>query len=189
MGVTLVSGEVTRLLERWSGGDERALEELWPLVYRELRRLAAHYLRGERKDHTLQPTALVHEAYLRVLDMRHIDWQNRAHFIGLAAQMMRRVLVDHARARDAGKRGGGARPVSLSEADTLMPAINPDLLALGEALDRLEEAYPEKGRVVELRFFGGLSIEETAKVLGVSTPTVERDWRFAKAWLHAALTG
>jgi RNA polymerase sigma factor (TIGR02999 family) len=188
VGITLVSGEVTRLLEEWGGGDERALEELWPLVYRELRRLAAHRLRGERKDHTLQPTALVHEAYLRVLDMRHIGWQNRAHFIGVAGQMMRRILVDHARERDAEKRGGGVRPVSLAKANPLTPAMNPDLLALGEALDRLEEAYPEKGKVVELRFFGGLSIEETAKVLGVSTPTVERDWRFAKAWLHAALT-
>lgn len=189
MGVTLVTDEVTRLLEEWGGGDERAMEELWRLVYRELRRLAASYLRGERKDHTLQPTALVHEAYLRVLDMRHIDWQNRAHFIGVTAQMMRRVLVDHARERDAEKRGGGARPVSFSKADPLTPVLNPDLLALDEALDRLEKAYPEKGRVVELRFFGGLTIEETAQVLGVSTPTVERDWRFAKAWLRAALTG
>lgn len=189
MSVTLVTGEVTRLLEDWGGGDERAFEELWQLVYHELRRLAASYLRGEREDHVLQPTALVHEAYLRVLDMRHIGWQSRAHFIGVAAQMMRRVLVDHARERDAEKRGGGVRPVSFSEADLLTPAMNLDLLALGEALDRLEEAYPEKCRVVELRFFGGLSIEETAHILGVSTPTVERDWRFARAWLHAALTG
>ena len=175
--------EVTRILQEWnSGGDAHA--RLMPLVYDELRRLAASYLRRERSDHTLQPTALVHEAYLRLVDQRRIEWRGRAHFYGVAAQVMRRILIDHARARAAEKRAGGGRRLSLDEAALLPEERAADLLALDEALKLLTEKDERKGRVVELRFFGGLSVEETAEVLGVHRATVERDWVVAKAWLY-----
>jgi RNA polymerase sigma factor (TIGR02999 family) len=157
---------------------------LLPLVYAELRRLAASYLRRERPDHTLQPTALVHEAYLRLVDQTQARWQNRAHFLGVAAQMMRRILVDHARGHRAEKRGGDFQILSLDENIDVSGERAADLVALDEALKRLAELDPQKSRVVELRFFGGLSVEETAEVLGVSAPTVKRQWRMAKAWLY-----
>jgi len=179
---------VTQLLAEWSNGDESALEKLTPFVYNELRRLAAHYLRHERTDQTLQATALVHEAYIQLLDMQHVQCHNRAHFIGIAAQMMRRILVDHARRHDAAKRGHDAFKVSLSRAERIVAEKDVNLLALDEALEKLAEDYPRQAQVVELRFFGGLSSEETANVqkaggAETSTRTVERDWRFARAWL------
>ena len=179
---------VTQLLGEWSNGDESALEKLTPFVYHELRRLASHYLRQERPDHTLQATALVHEAYIQLLDMQHVQWHNRAHFIGIAAQMMRRILVDHARRHDAAKRGHDAFKVSLSRAERIVAEKDVNLVALDEALEKLAEDYPRQAQVVELRFFGGLSSEETANVqkaggAETSTRTVERDWRFARAWL------
>ncbi|MDT7541889.1 MAG: hypothetical protein QOE33_1793 [Acidobacteriota bacterium] len=175
--------EVTKLLVQLTDGDGAAMEELLPLVYAELRRLAASYLRRERSDHTLQPTALVHEAYLRMVDQTQVRWQNRAHFFGVAAQMMRRILVDHARSQHAEKRGGDAQKLSLDENIDVSGERAAELVALDEALSRLAEIDPQKSRVVELRFFGGLSVEETAEVLGVSAPTVKRHWRLAKAWL------
>lgn len=170
------------------GGDgQPARDELIALVYDELRRLAAAYLKRERPDHTLQPTALVHEAYIRLIGQEGVRWQNRSHFIGVAAQMMRRVLLDHARGRNRDKRGGGEPRLSLAEADRFAFDEAVDLIALDEALERLSRSYPQKARVVELRFFGGLSIEEAASVLGVSDSTVERDWKFARAWLLGEL--
>ena len=165
-------------------GDDGALGELLPLVYAELRRLAAGYLRRERPGHTLQPTALVNEAYLRLVDQTQVRWQNRAHFLGVAAQMMRRILVDHARGQRAEKRGGEIQKLSLDENIDVSGERAADLVALDEALKRLAELDPQKSRIVELRFFGGLSVEETAEVLGVSAPTVKRQWRMAKAWLY-----
>lgn len=179
---------VTRLLADLQRGDRSALDELLPIVYDELRRLADSYLSRERPDHTLQPTALVHEAYLRLVDQREVNWQNRAQFFGLAAEMMRRILVNHARDRRAAKRGGGARRLSLDEAVSFFEQRDVELVALDEALNRLAALDPQQGRIVELRFFGGLSIEETAEVLAVSPATVKRDWRMAKAWLHRAMT-
>ena len=176
--------DVTQLLARWSGGDREALEQLLPLVYRELRQLADRYLRRERSDHTLQATALVHEAYLKLIDQQNVRWQNRAHFFGVAAQMMRRILVDHARSSQAEKRGGEFQKFSLDENIDVSGERASDLVALDEALERLAQLDPQKARVVELRFFGGLSVEETAEVLGVSAPTVKRQWRMAKAWLY-----
>jgi RNA polymerase sigma factor (TIGR02999 family) len=176
--------EVTRLLIRLTDGENAVLDDLLPLVYAELRRLAASYLRRERHGHTLQPTALVHEAYLRMVDQTQVRWQNRAHFFGVAAQMMRRILVDHARSQQAEKRGGEFQKLSLDENIDVSGERASDLVALDEALDRLAVIDPQKGRVVELRFFGGLSVEETAEVLGVSAPTVKRQWRMAKAWLY-----
>ncbi|HEX7317646.1 MAG TPA: sigma-70 family RNA polymerase sigma factor [Pyrinomonadaceae bacterium] len=176
--------EVTRLLADWNSGDESALDRLMPLVYAELRRLARLHLRHERPGHTIQPTALINEAYLRLVDLKDVHWQNRAHFFGIAAQAMRRVLVDHARARLAHKRGGGALQVSLAEVAAVAEAPTADLLALDEALEELAKVDPRKARVVELRFFGGLSVEETAEVLKVSAATVIHDWRMAKAWLY-----
>ena len=178
---------VTQLLEKWSNGDRAALDELMPLVYDELRRLAGGYLRRERSDHTLQPTALVNEAYLLLVDQRHARWQNRAQFIGVAAQMMRRILVDHARAHQAAKRGGTNFTMALSQADHLAGKADVDLLAIHDALDRLIIIDPQQSRIVELRFFGGLTIEETAEVLKVSHATVERDWKMARAWLRREL--
>jgi RNA polymerase sigma factor (TIGR02999 family) len=176
--------EVTKLLFRLTDGDGAVLDELLPLVYAELRRLASSYLRRERQNHTLQPTALVHEAYLRMIDQTQAQWQNRAHFFGVAAQMMRRILVDHARAQQADKRGGEFQKLSLDE-NIDVPGNRPEeLVALDDALKRLAEIDPQKSRLVELRFFGGLSVEETAEVLGVSVPTVKRHWRMAKAWLY-----
>lgn len=177
--------DVTRLLVRLTDGDRGVLDELLPVVYAELRRLAASYLRRERANHTLQPTALVHEAYLRLVDQTQVQWQNRAHFFGVAAQMMRRILVDHARAHDAEKRGGEFQKLSLDEnVDVSGGGRDLNLVALDEALDRLAALDPQKSKIVELRFFGGLSVEETAEVLGVSAPTVKRQWRMAKAWLY-----
>jgi RNA polymerase sigma-70 factor (ECF subfamily) len=175
--------EVTQLLVKVSEGDQAALNELLPLVYGELRRLADRYLRRERSDHTLQATALVNEAYLRLVD-QNVPWQNRAHFFGVAAEMMRRILVDHAREHKAQKRGSGGVKLSLDEAINMSDERATDLIALDEALNALAEFDPQKSRIVELRFFAGLSIEETAKVLGVGTATVIRQWRMAKAWLY-----
>jgi len=176
--------EVTRLLIRLTEGDNAALDALLPAVYDELRRLAANYLRRERVGHTLQPTALVHEAYLRLVDQTRVEWQNRAHFFGVAAQMMRRILVDHARGQQAEKRGGDVQKISLDENIDVSALRASELVALDEALERLAELDPQKSRLVELRFFGGLSVEETAEVMGVSAPTVKRHWRLAKAWLY-----
>lgn len=179
--------EVTELLQQWSNGQEQALERLLPQIHGELRKLAASYLRKERPDHTLQPTALVNEAFLKLVDQRSAKWQNRAHFFGIAAQAMRRILVDHARAHAAGKRGGAMRRVPLDGADLAGPATDVDLLALDEALTRLARLDPQQSRVVELRFFGGLTLEETAEVMHSSPATVGREWRMAKAWLAAEL--
>jgi RNA polymerase sigma-70 factor (ECF subfamily) len=179
---------VTQLLERWSQGDKEALEQLMPLVYDELHRLAGAYLRRERRDHTLQPTALVNEAYLRLIDQRHAHWQNRSQFFGIAAQLMRRVLVDHARAHRAEKRGGPQEDLSLSHARHFGQQPDIAVLTLHDALTRLAEIDPEQGRIVELRFFGGLTIEETAEVVHTSHATVEREWKMARAWLRRELT-
>jgi RNA polymerase sigma factor (TIGR02999 family) len=175
--------EVTQLLVKLSDGDRSALDDLLPLVYDELRRLADRYLRRERSDHTLQATALVNEAYLRLVD-QNVPWQNRAHFFGVAAEMMRRILVDHARSHQAQKRGSGGVKLSLDEAINMSDERATDLIALDEALTALAEFDQQKSRIVELRFFAGLSIEETAKVLGIGTATVIRQWKMAKAWLY-----
>jgi RNA polymerase sigma factor (TIGR02999 family) len=180
--------EVTQLLVDWSNGDEAALDKLLPLVNAELRRLAARYMRRETPGHTLQTSALVNEAYLRLVDQRHVRWQNRTHFFGIAAQLMRRILIDHARSHHYAKRGGGALKVSLDEAAAATEARSAELLAVDEALEKLTALDARKGRIVELRFFGGLSLEETAEVMGISSPTVQREWRAAKAWLHRMLT-
>lgn len=179
--------EVTELLQLWSDGRKDALDRLLPQIYAELRRLASSYLRRERHDHTLQATALVHEAFLKLVDQRAVRWQNRAHFFGIAAQAMRRILVDHARAHAAGKRGDPARRVSLDEALVLTDMPNVDLLALDEVLTRLAALDPQQSRVVELRFFGGLTMDETAEVLHISPATVGREWTLARAWLYAEL--
>lgn len=179
---------VTQLLVKWGGGDKAALEELMPLVYSELRRLARNYLRGERQNHTLQPTALVNEAYLRLVDQKTAHWQNRAQFYGVAAQLMRRILVDHARQHQAAKRGGPSQErLSITSAGQLGEKPDLDLLALHEALRELKKFDPQQERIVELRFFGGLSIEGTAEVLGIGHATVERDWKMARAWLRRKL--
>ena len=179
---------VTQLLVDWSKGDQAALERLMPLVYSELRRLATNYLRKERQGHTLQPTALVNEAYLKLVDQRNAKWQNRAQFFGISAQLMRRILVDHARQHQAAKRGGvDQQRLSITSAERLMKQSEVDLLALNEALDELTKMDPQQGRIVELKFFGGLSIEETAEVLGIGHATVERDWKMARAWLRKQL--
>jgi RNA polymerase sigma factor (TIGR02999 family) len=176
--------QVTRLLRDWSNGDQSALDRLTPLVYGELRRLAGRYLRKERPDHTLQSTALVHEAFIRLVDQRDVKWQNRAHFFGVAAQMIRRILVDHARGRHASKRGSGAPKLSLDEALATPERKDLDLIALDDALNSLAKIDPQQARIVELRFFTGLTVEETAEVLGISPATVKRDWVTAKAWLY-----
>jgi RNA polymerase sigma factor (TIGR02999 family) len=178
---------VTALLGEWSRGNEGALNQLLPLVYAELRRMAARQLRRERSNHTLQPTALVHEVYLRLVDQRQVDWQDRAHFLGVAARVMRRILVDHARRHGARKRGDGVQCVSLGVVEE--PAASSDLpvLALDQVLSRLETADPDLARIVELRAFGGLTIDEAAHVLKVSPSTAKRDWRTARAWLHREL--
>jgi RNA polymerase sigma factor (TIGR02999 family) len=178
---------VTALLDDWNRGNQRALEQLLPLVYAELRRIAARQLRRERVAHSLQPTALVHEAYLRLVDQRHVGWQSRAHFFGVAAQIMRRILVDHARRHKAGKRGEGVRSVSIDEAREVPAGNEIPILALDHALGRLEKLDAELARIVELRAFGGLTIEEAAHVLNVSPSTAKRDWRTAKAWLTREL--
>ena len=180
--------EVTQLLLDWSDGNQAALDQLLPLVYRELRRLAHQYLRKERAGHTLQTTDLVHEAYLRLVDQHRVHWQNRAHFFGVAAQLMRRILVDRARRARRAKRGGGVPKASLDQAALVAREATVDIIALDEALSRLAEIDGRKARVVELRFFGGLEVEETAAFLKVSPMTVMREWKMAKAWLHRALS-
>ena len=176
--------QITQLLRDWGNGDETARDQLIPLVYEELRRMAHTHMRKERPGHTLQTSALVHEAYVRLVDQTAVEWQNRAHFYGIAAQMMRRILVDHARARQYAKRGGAARPVSLEEGAIVSEERTAEVVALDEALADLAAVDQRKSQIVELRFFGGLSIEETAGVLAVSPGTVMRDWTLAKAWLR-----
>jgi RNA polymerase sigma-70 factor (ECF subfamily) len=180
---------VTQLLIDLGNGDEGALNQVLPHIYDELRRLAGYYMSRERPDHTLQPTALLHEAYLRLIDQRRVDWKNRAQFFGLAANMMRRVLVNHARDRAAGKRGGGAAKVTVSLAAGVFEQPDIDVIAVDEALEKLAELDPRKSRIVEFKFFSGLTTQEIAEVLGISTATVEREWTFARAWLYNALTG
>ena len=174
---------VTRLLRAWSDGDQAALDSLLPLVEAELRRLARGYMSRERRGHTLQTTALVNEAFIRLVGARKISWQDRAHFLGIAARLMRRVLVDHARVRGVQKRGGGGYHVALDEDMAVSPPTDVDLLALDRALQALGAVDERKGRVIEMRFFGGMTVEETAEALGVSPDTVKRDWRLAKLWL------
>jgi len=181
-------GEVTQLLIDWNNGNQAALDKLMPLVYEELHRLAHQYMSREGPGHTLQTTELLNEAYLRLVDQKQAAWQNRAQFIGIAAQLMRRVLIDHARSRASEKRGGAARPVPLDQAAVLSPAQAEEVLAVDEALQRLSDVDPRKGRIVELRYFGGLTVAETAEVLKISPITVMRDWSFAKAWLHRELS-
>ena len=176
--------EITRLLVAWSDGDETALEALTPLVYEELHRLAHHYMSHERPGHTLQTSALVNEAYVRLVDWKNVRWQNRAHFFAVAAQIMRHILVDHARSYGCEKRGAGAQRVGLDDAQVFSEERAGELVALDEALTNLATVDPRKSRIVELRFFGGLSIEEAPEVLKVSPATVRRDWSLARAWLH-----
>ena len=184
---TVSRNEVTLLLKAWSEGDESVLEKLTPLIYAELYRLARRSMQRERPDHTLETGALRNEAYLRLVQWKSARWQNRNHFYAVASQMMRRVLVDHARSRGYQKRGGGARSISLDESIVITPKEGPDLVTLDEALERLTAMNVRLGKVVELRFFGGLSVEETAAVLDVSPFTVLRDWKLAKAWLYREL--
>jgi RNA polymerase sigma factor (TIGR02999 family) len=179
---------VTQLLVAWRGGDGAALDRLAPLVYAELHRIAHRYMRDERKNHELQTTALVNEAYLRLIDVTRVDWQSRNHFFAVSATIMRRILVEAARRRGADKRGGDASHVVLDEFAVAAPERGVDVVALDEALEQLHAMAPRKARVVELRYFGGLSVEETADVLGVSVETVMRDWRMAKLWLQRELT-
>ena len=176
--------EVSQLVLDWANGDQAALDKLMPLVYDELRRVAHQYMRREHPGHTLQTTALVDEAYLRLVDQTHTHWKNRAQFFGIAAQLMRRILVDHARSHLYAKRGGGAHKIALDEVAVLSPERGADLIALDDALKRLSAIDPRKCRVVELRYFGGLSVEETSEILDVSAITVKRDWLVAKAWLR-----
>jgi RNA polymerase sigma-70 factor (ECF subfamily) len=186
--VTPSPQEVTQLLIDWSNGDKAALDKLMPVVYSELRRLASHYMRQERSGHTLQSTALVNEAYVRLAECQGTRWQDRAHFFAVAAQVMRHVLIDHARRYKYVKRGAGAVKVSLDEAAVLTQERAGDLIALDEALKSLEQIDPRKSRVVEMRFFGGLSIDETAEVMKLSSMTIQREWRWAKAYLYREVT-
>lgn len=180
--------ELTQLLIAWSDGDRAALEKLTPLVYEELRRLAHSYMSRERKGHTLQTTALVHEAYLRLFNREEIHWQNRAHFFAIAAQLMRRILVDHARSNASQKRGGQAQKVSLDEAAVISQERGSEVIALDEALKGLAVIDPQQSSIVELRFFGGLSVDETAEVLSLSPATIKREWSSAKLWLHREIS-
>jgi RNA polymerase sigma factor (TIGR02999 family) len=184
---TPASAELTKLLLAWGAGDEQALDQLLPVVYRELHRMARGYMAAERPDHTLQASALVNEVYLKLVDVRQMKWQNRAHFFGVSAQLMRRILVDFARRRHYLKRGGGVLPVTLNEGLDMSAAKTTDLVALDDALNALADVDLRKVRVVELRFFAGLTVEQTAEVLKVSIDTVARDWRLAKVWLHQEL--
>ncbi len=184
---SLDTPEITQLLVAWNKGDQSALERLTPLVHGELHRLAKRYMAGERQGHILQTTALVNEAFTRLIDWRNVEWQNRAHFFGLAAQIMRRILVDYARARNREKRGGGEIQVSLSDAANVPSGRSPDLVAVDDALQTLEKLDARQARVVELRFFAGLSMDETAEALRVSLSTVKRDWSLASAWLFREL--
>jgi RNA polymerase sigma-70 factor, ECF subfamily len=179
--------DVSSLLRAWSAGDSGALDRLTPVVYDELRRLARYYMRGERPGHSLQPTALVHEAYTRLVDYKRMQWQDRAHFFAVSAQVMRRILVEHARRHNV-KRGAGIRHVALDETAIIRSGEDPDLLALDDAMNALAAIDPRKVQVVEMRFFGGLSVEETAQVLKVSTVTVKRDWKAARIWLYRELS-
>ena len=181
-------GEITQLLIDYGAGKREVLDEILPLVYDELRRIAANYLNRERADHTLQPTALVHEAYLRLVNQHSVDWRNRAQFYGLAAQMMRRILVNHAEKKRAEKRGSDGEKVSFDETIAVTDELNLDLLALDEALNLLAEMDVEKARLVEMKFFGGMTIQEIAEVTKKSTATVEREWAFARGWLLKTLT-
>ena len=180
---------ITQLLVKWSDGDKAALDELMPIVYETLRKLAAGYLRRERRNHSLQPTALVHEAYVRLVDQQTADWQNRAQFFGMASKLMRHILVDYARERMAAKRGGEQLRLSLTKADRIGRKSNVELMALNDALNELAEVKPSHARIIEMRFFGGLTIEETALAMGISHTTVERDWSFARAWLRREMKG
>ena len=184
----LMSQQITQLLLAWGNGDEAALGQLMPLVYNELRKVAARHLRRQHSNHTLQTTALVNEVYMRLIDSNQVRWQNRAHFFAVSAQLMRRILVDFARARHNLKRGGGAQQVSLDEALVVAPERGADLLALDEALTRLQALNARQAQVVELRYFGGLNEEETAEALKVSLRTVQRDWNLARLWLYRELT-
>jgi len=181
-------GDITGLLKAWTEGDQTALEKLTPIVYKELHRLAGRYMKGERPGHSLQTTDLVNEAYMRLVDYKRMEWQNRAHFFAVSAQLIRRILVDHARRRNL-KRGGGIQHVSLDEAAVAGGGRSADLVALDDAMKALAQFDPRKEQVVEMRFFGGLSVEETAEVLKISTVTVMRDWSTAKAWLYRQLGG
>lgn len=181
------SPEITSLLVRLSEGDRSAVSELAPVVYNELRHLAAHYMRRERPDHTLQATALVHEAYMRLVEQRQANWQNRAHFFGVAAQLMRRILVDHARSRAREKRRGEQQKISLDEVVVMSPDKLEEVLVIDQVLGRLEKRDARQSQIVELKFFGGLSTEETAEALGTSPRTVEREWALARAWLYMQL--
>ena len=180
---SLTPQDLTALLVKWRNGDRSALDQKTPLLYEELRRLARHFLAAERSDHTLQPTALVHEAYLRLIDQHSVDWRNRAHFLAIAATMMRRILINHAEAHRAAKREGSVQMLSLEDAFGIFTDPRVDLLDLNAALDRLSGLDPQQGRVVELRYFGGLSIEETAEALEISPATVKREWSTARLWL------
>lgn len=182
------SDQITQMLIELTDGNTEVVNQILPHIYDELRRLAGSYLRRERSDHTLQPTALVHEAYMKLVDQKAVKWQNRAHFFGIAAQVMRRILMDHARKHKAEKRGGDADKLPLEEEILLVSQESSNqLLALDEALETLARLDPQKAKIVELRYFGGLSIEETAEVMGVSVPTINRQWRMAKAWLYGQL--
>src|ERR1051326_3634632 len=182
-----ITSETTQLLRAWAEGDRKALERLTPRVYRTLRRIAGSHMQGEHQGQTLQATALVHEAYLELIDIKNVRWEHRAHFFAISAQIMRRILLDRARQRLAAKRGGGAKRGNLDELPDLGGSRARELIQLDEALDSLAELEARKARVVELRFFGGLSVEETAEVLAVSPETVMRDWKFARSWLQAQL--
>ena len=181
--------EITQLLAEWSNGNQTALDKLYPLVYDELHKMANRYMKRERKDHTLQTTALINEAYVRMVDQKNVHWENRAHFFAISAQIMRRILIDHARRHHYAKRGGGALKVSLDETAIVAGDPASDMLLLDEALNRLAEMDPRRGQVVELRYFGGLNNEEIAGVLKISENTVTRDWNMARAWLYQELSG
>ena len=185
---SLPSQEITQLLVDWGNGNQAALDRLMPLVYTELRQLAHSYMRRERPDHTMQTTALIHEAYLRLVDQTQVRWENQTHFFGIAARLMRQILIERARSHLRAKRGGGAGTISLDEAALVSQARATELLALDDALERLAAIDWRKSRVVELRFFGGLSVEEAARVLNIAPNTVLRDWRLAKAWLHREIS-
>ena len=181
--------DITQFLRDWSDGDPEALERAWPLIYREMRAMAARMMQGERRDHTLQATDLVHEAFLRLVDQRRVRWQDRRHFFAIAARMMRRILVNHARRRASLKRGGDLRRTVLSETDHAWPEIRPDVVAVDDALSAFEIVDPEKARIVELRFFAGLSNLEIAELLGCSEKTIRRHWKVAQIWLYRELAG
>ncbi|HET9531159.1 MAG TPA: sigma-70 family RNA polymerase sigma factor [Blastocatellia bacterium] len=183
------NNEVTDLLVEWSNGSKEALDRLAPLVYDELRRLASYYMQHQQSGHTLQATALVNEAFLRLIDIKNVRWKDRAHFFAVAAKAMRHILIDHARGRQRQKRGGGARTVSLDETATIDEEQADQMVELDDALKSLAAIDQRKGQIVELRFFGGLSLDETAEVLGISSPTVQREWRLAKAWIYRQLNG